>query len=409
MIEATVLQPRKAAIVPFLAIIFPVLLLLAALGIFIAYAQLARTELRTATDFAARAGAKQLSLTQDANSAIQAAIDVAAENRVFGVPLQLEASDVVLGESRQNNGLESRFEFNPGGSQLNSVRVNSASLGNTALSGVITGLAGVSPNVTFESVATAANLDRDICVVVDRSGSMAELLTNPNPGSISFQCGPLAANTRFAALARAINVFIAELDQTPQQELISLASYSTPVNVPCRCCPRTEFDEETGETRVVDECPFARHEGCGGRIRNVIRFDRAQIHSNLSSDAGALRVPIQAMIDNGIGGGTAIGEGLRSGINAVLGPGARPFAFPTIILMTDGNHNDGINPEDVAPSAAENGIVIHTVTFSAGADQARMRLVAELTGGRHFHADTEAELGDAFREIARTLPVLLTQ
>jgi hypothetical protein len=38
-----------------------------------------------------------------------------------------------------------------------------------------------------------------------------------------------------------------------------------------------------------------------------------------------------------------------------------------------------------------------------------MKKVAEATGGKHFHADNAGELEEIFREIASTLPVMLTE
>jgi hypothetical protein len=48
------------------------------------------------------------------------------------------------------------------------------------------------------------------------------------------------------------------------------------------------------------------------------------------------------------------------------------------------------------------------ITFLPGAVSTDMTQVAELTGGRYIHADTEEELVAAFEELARTLPVVLT-
>ena len=61
-----------------------------------------------------------------------------------------------------------------------------------------------------------------------------------------------------------------------------------------------------------------------------------------------------------------------------------------------------------AKQAAKKDIVIHTITFSSDADIKRMQDVANATGGRHFHAPTAADLAKIFKEIASTLPVLLT-
>ncbi len=80
-----------------------------------------------------------------------------------------------------------------------------------------------------------------------------------------------------------------------------------------------------------------------------------------------------------------------------------------MVLMTDGIHNLGPEPIISARNAAANDIVIHTITFSVDADIKRMKAVAAATDGRHFHADDITELVEAFREIAATLPVLLTE
>jgi Mg-chelatase subunit ChlD len=115
------------------------------------------------------------------------------------------------------------------------------------------------------------------------------------------------------------------------------------------------------------------------------------------------------MLARGIGGGTAIGSGLFAGIQAVTGTNSRPFAVPTIVLLTDGNQNSGPSPLVAAAAAQSAGIVVHTITFGDSADRALMQQVASQTGGTFLHASDEAALQSAFRELARTLPVLLTQ
>ena len=52
-----------------IAICLPLLVIMAAIAVDVAWMQLARTELRIATDSAARAGAKELSLKQSESAA----------------------------------------------------------------------------------------------------------------------------------------------------------------------------------------------------------------------------------------------------------------------------------------------------------------------------------------------------
>ncbi|MEZ6126073.1 MAG: VWA domain-containing protein [Planctomycetaceae bacterium] len=109
-------------------------------------------------------------------------------------------------------------------------------------------------------------------------------------------------------------------------------------------------------------------------------------------------------------GNTAIGDGIEAGRAQVNDPlNHRPYARKTIVLMTDGIHNTGQDPEPQATAAAADGIVVHTVTFSTAADQGRMQQVAANGGGQHWHADDLATLVAAFRTIAQNVPTLLTE
>lgn len=87
---------------------------------------------------------------------------------------------------------------------------------------------------------------------------------------------------------------------------------------------------------------------------------------------------------------------------------ARPWASRAMIVLTDGIHNVGTDPVFAARVAAEKDIVIFTVTFSQESDIARMQEVAEAGNGKHIHADDGSQLADAFRDIARSLPTLIT-
>lgn len=370
-------QPRRGAVLVLLAVLIPVLAIMAAFAVDVAWMQLSRTELRTATDAAARAGAAALSQSQDIDVARAAAIAAAARNEVAGEGLQVAAGDVVFGSSIQQDE-NSRFEFNPNGGIINSVRVDGRRTNGSPAGPVdlfFGQLMGV-PNFTPEQAATSTVLDRDIVLVIDRSGSMGlDLFTLGDRNGQN--CGPLDPTTRFAALDRAIDAFIAELDDTFPEEQLALATYSSEQTI-----------------------------GCGAV---TLDFEAADVRQQLSFNYNGTQNAMNQFLQNGIGGRTAIGEGLQAGINEITSGRARPFAIKTIVLMTDGIHNTGVNPTVIARDAEEENITVHTVTFSAGADQDLMAETAEITGGEHFHADTEEDLAAIFRELARTLPVLLTE
>jgi hypothetical protein len=54
-------------------------------------------------------------------------------------------------------------------------------------------------------------------------------------------------------------------------------------------------------------------------------------------------------------------------------------------------------------------ITVHTITFGAATDEPLMAQTAGAAGGRHYHAPDGAKLKSIFKEIALSLPVVLTQ
>lgn len=335
-------EQREGAMLPFIGIVIVILFIAAAFAIDVARIHVTRSELRTATDAAAKAGVEALGREQSIAAATAAALAVAQENIVAGKGMLIDPGNVIFGTSGQSD--DGSFFFNEGGSPLNSVRVigektSSSPAGSASL--FFAPMFGVD---SFEpiQVATATRIDRDIALVLDVSGSMS-------------------LNNRFGALSNALDVFLGELDNTPQRENLSLTVYST-------------------SQRKIQE---------------------------LTPDLNDIR---NAFAEESPGGFTAIGKGLRTGLDSILNdPNARPFALKSIIVMTDGNQNRGISPDLVAPRCRDAGVVVHTITFSEGANEALMARVAEIGEGIHIHAENDEELLEAFETIAKQLQVLLIE
>lgn len=338
-------QQRDGAMLPIIAVVMIFLFIAASLGVDIARMHVTRSELRTATDAAARAAVEALGREQNAEAAIDAAVAIANMNRVAGIDLTIERSDVILGTAELQADGTFAFSENAGrGGILNAVRVNGRRTadspdGNVGLLfGPLFGVTDFDPVQT----AVAARSDRDIGLVLDVSLSMK-------------------IDNRFGALQNALDVFLGILDATPQDEAVALTVYST--------------------------------------------TDR-QIQP-VTQDFELVRNAFAAESPNG---NTAIGRGLATGLDSIQNdPGSRPFALKSMVVMTDGQHNTGVSPDVIALEAAAQGITVHTVTFSDGANQDLMREVAESTGGTHLHAETNEELVEAFELIARQLAVLLIE
>ena len=104
-------------------------------------------------------------------------------------------------------------------------------------------------------------------------------------------------------------------------------------------------------------------------------------------------------------GGTNITAGLTEARDHMVGNG-NPQREQFIVLLTDGVHNGGEPPFQVATECAEAGIVVHTITFSEGANIADMEHVAANGGGEHSHATSTQELENIFRRLAGTFAIL---
>jgi len=161
-----------------IAIMMFLFLIVVAFSIDIAQMHLARTELRSSTDAAANAAATTLADTLDRNLAIQRGQQIAQANLVNGQPLLLADGDFQFGRSdRQVNG---KYAFNAGEAPFNGVRVNGQRT-TGSLSGPVPLFFG---NVTGTSIfepeafATATYVERDITLVVDRSGSAIRIFTD---------------------------------------------------------------------------------------------------------------------------------------------------------------------------------------------------------------------------------------
>jgi len=126
---------------------------------------------------------------------------------------------------------------------------------------------------------------------------------------------------------------------------------------------------------------------------------------------------------------TAVGDGLLEAVWALPGrqrpsPGASP-APPqppvppgTVVLLSDGQSNRGTIPQDAARVAREQDVKVYTIgvgtpegTFlSLGGrsiwvrlDEATLQEIAEMTGGRYFHATSASELRRVYRQLSRTI------
>jgi uncharacterized protein YegL len=333
-------KTREGAMLVLICVMILAFFVTVAFSVDIAYMHLVKAELRSGTDAAAKAAAEALARTQSTSDATSQGLAIALENRVAGQELRLRDTDFRFGNSSPDQ--TGKFVFEENKRPFNSVQVTGAR-DSASLSGSVNlyfakllGVSAFSPKET----ATATYVERDIVLVVDRSGSMR--------------------GQKFRDLQAAVRVFVDVLVRNPVEEKVGLASYST----------------------------FA--------TEDVQMTDQLQLINDAMN-----RMPVD--------GFTSISRGIEAGERIMRNSRSRDFVERTFVVMTDGIHNTGIDPEIPARRVAAEGVTIHTITFGSDAERGRMQRIAEIGHGKHFHADNGRQLQAVFREIALTLSTIITE
>lgn len=365
-----------------------------------AYMQLVRTELRSATDAAAKAGAEALSRTQNPTQAKKEAVHYAACNSVGGRPFQLTEDDVLVGRVQLSDS--GRWEFQDGATPPNAVRINARTGNGAAQPAVplffsrVLGSSGFTPS----HQATAGQQEVEVCLCLDRSGSMnfdmsgREFAFPPNNPRLSrfkkwgvewqnLLSPPHPTGSRWAALRNAIREFFKEASNYNSGPRTSLVTWASDYKMPIR--PYTNY------TAASNDYP----------LPSRIGFDWT-VNSNT----------IEGIVDtkgnSPIMGGTNLSAGLDQAIKSLTGPNSNSFASKVIVLLTDGEWNEGRSPILSAYEAKEQSIIVHCVSMLTQT-QSDLAQIAAITGGRYYSTQNAQELKDAFSDIAKSLPVVLTE
>ncbi len=215
-------EKRKGAMLILICIMIFAFLATVAMSVDIAYMNLVKSELRSATDAAAKAAAEHLARTQDVAGAIDRGQEIASQNFISGRPLTLEDSDFSFGQSTPLPS--GRFQFTSGGSPTNSVRVNAELTRGSATGSVRLFFGQLLGRDIFEptEASTATFIERDVVLVVDRSGSMLD-------------------DNKWNNLLAAVDVFNATLKTNPVDVQLGLASYSTNATIDVNLTTNTDL------------------------------------------------------------------------------------------------------------------------------------------------------------------------
>ena len=390
---------RKAAIAVVVAFMMFVLIIMAAMTVDVAYMHLVRSDLRIVTDAATKAAAEALARTEDEGDAVEAAVDIAAMHNVAGRPFSLNQNDISFG--RVETSSSGSTEFVEGAQPPNSVRINTGigeGYDTPAFSLLFAPALGHDSFATTQA-ATATRQNVEVVLALDRSGSMAWDMSgsswaypsgNPNLSSFTqwgttwryYLSPPHPENSRWAILDSAIDIFLDEAGQFDPPPRISLVTWSNEYSVNA-----DQYREYSTASLDV---------GLPGRNTD-----------DWAGNALEVRQALDARGDEPVMGGTNMAAGLDLAAQELINSNSR-LAKKIIIVLTDGQWNAGRDPAAAARDAADQKLTIHSVSMNGGSEFT-CREVARITGGSYYTASNSEQLREAFRELARSLPITLVE
>ena len=367
-------RQRNGATIVLVAIFVPILLMIVGFSVDYAYMQLARAELQSATDLAAKAASTELADSGNIASAIAKGKAIAAENLVAGSPLTLENGDFVFGHTvRSATG---KWTFTANGSPTNAVQINSrrtSSSPDGEIDLFFSGLGGYA----FETGASATSgfVNVDICLVLDRSSSMKLPVSDPNPLMDTTDpryCDSPWGDSRWVALENAVQIFVTKMNATLAEEKVSIVTFAS------------------------------GHTACSVTVQS------ATLDQQLTTYMPDINNTMSSLTSSIWFGMTEISEGMQLGINELNGPNSRPTAQKIMVVLTDGAYTNAVDPVTIATDAANDDIRVHTVTFGALdiAVRNHMASTAAAGGGNHYHAPDAATLNSVFTQIAGSIAIL---
>lgn len=123
--------------------------------------------------------------------------------------------------------------------------------------------------------------------------------------------------------------------------------------------------------------------------------------------------------------GTAIGEGLMESLKALpTDANGKVLSASTVVLLSDGRSNRGIDPLEAVKEAKKMGVVVHTIglgrKLDSGVpgspdtsfgnfnnfmafDEETLRTIADSTGGQYYAAESAKALDEAYRRLNRVV------
>lgn len=211
--------------------------------------------------------------------------------------------------------------------------------------------------------------------------------------------------------------------ETQESAKLVMLAIDTSISMEAEDVPPTRVDAAREAAGVfLDSLPE-------GVAVGVVGFDGTarQLIAPTSNLEAVRRIIDNSITQQALGEGTAIGEAVFLGIDAIESSSAEvDFELPdgeaagTIVLLSDGDTTMG-RPNDEAASAARSaGIPVHTIAFGTDAgvisdpllgttpvpvNEAALEKLAAQTDGKALTAETADQLSDVYEELGESVTV----
>jgi Flp pilus assembly protein TadG len=464
--------PRRAGgIILIVALLLVAIVGIGALAIDLGYTRLVRAELRNAADTAALAAAGTLRDTHNEGQARTSAVLYGSYNRAAGAPVQIDpANDITFGK-RVYNSNTATWTFVANQQPFDSVQVRarrtSGSLGGSV--GMFFGRVLNRAYAETAASAVATYLPRDIALVIDLSGSMLydSALLHESSTSINNQAIWAALGSPTFGNMNNWNILASYSSSTSTSTILgylgltnvpypypqgSWSEYVSFVKSDSRLPSsyRNKYGLKTwvdyllqnrsfkSSTPLLSSTPQQPITALKGALDIMIdyletldteewvslsTFDTYnRVEVNLTATLSSVRTSLQDKQAGHYARETNIGGGIYSGRTTLTGSTARPGARKVMILFSDGVANQPNSESearqyaiDQAKAAANQDIVIHTISFSSLADTNLMSEIAEIGHGVHCYVPGDnmeqytQQLREVILNVSSIRPLALTK
>ncbi|MCA9131856.1 MAG: VWA domain-containing protein [Planctomycetales bacterium] len=339
---------------------------IASYAINVVYMEFARTELQITADVATRAACRALVDYGSQDEALWAAQRLAAANPVRGQVVDIPMDDLQFAVARRYEE-EDDYDYSQRLSNPNAVHLTTEFY-QRSHSGMEMLFPTLGVPVAFRPIkeATAIQSELDLAVVLDRSSSMACPSSQDSPPENLVELPlvrQLPSDTRWRDAQAGMEEILELFESSPQQELVSLSTFN-----------------------------------------HIATSD-----ASLSQSYQLLRSTMESHGQQFAGGKSSMADGIRNGLRLLSDEDrARPWASRVMLLISDGRNNFGNDPMAAAREAADQYVMIYTISLSDEANEEVLADIAETTYGRHFHATQPEDFRTIMEEISRRLPILIT-